>query len=182
MDQVNNEVLKEIEKPLDEEELTNKIHFILNSNSNERKHKRLDHHHLYHTTPRQKFNEDMKKMSNLKTLEEFNRYIFDNDVRISPSNFFIDVLDPFPLPDENCMDEFNRRSKNKKKIANSKRRKNNSDSDDQIEDNKRNSSPESSSPDSQDANESGGESNSSMKNNIDGSSNSSFSNSSSYLF
>ena len=37
MDQVNNEVLKEsvnrIERPLDEEELTMKIHFILNSNS-----------------------------------------------------------------------------------------------------------------------------------------------------
>ena len=37
MDQVNNEVLKEsvnrVERPLDEEELTMKIHFILNSNS-----------------------------------------------------------------------------------------------------------------------------------------------------
>ena len=34
MDQVNNEVLKEcVIKPMDEEELTKKIHFILNSNS-----------------------------------------------------------------------------------------------------------------------------------------------------
>lgn len=37
MDQVNNEVLKESatnkDKPLDEEELTKRIHFILNSNS-----------------------------------------------------------------------------------------------------------------------------------------------------
>lgn len=37
MNQVNSEVLKEsekrTEKPLDEEELTMKIHFILNSNS-----------------------------------------------------------------------------------------------------------------------------------------------------
>jgi hypothetical protein len=38
MDQVNNEILKETEKPLDEEELTNKIHFILNSNSMQKKH------------------------------------------------------------------------------------------------------------------------------------------------
>ena len=40
----------------------------------------------------------MKKMSNLKTLEEFNKYILDNDVRISQANFFIDALDPLPLP------------------------------------------------------------------------------------
>lgn len=51
-------------------------------------------------TPRQKFNEDMKKMSNLKTLNEFNKYILENDVRISPSNFLINVLDPLPMPDE----------------------------------------------------------------------------------
>jgi hypothetical protein len=107
-------------------------------------------------------------MSNLKTLGEFNKYILDNDVRISPSNFFIDTLDPLSIPNEiKCVEKeriielfiklmisslfsFDPFSTSKsKKISNSKRRKNNSDSDVETND-KRTSSPENSSPDSQD--------------------------------